>query len=1121
MKRLIIFLPLLITLNTLQGIPANPSPILFTQPDGTIFIGFVRGDEWCNWKEQQDGYTISKDSNGLWVFVQGKDANDNFILTDIPAHENPSGITIEKKHIVPRRLSVNPEHEKYAINYASADRDRFQIPLLLIEYPNMNHSYPMADFDSLMNQIGYVGPHGPTGSFREYYLENSYGAFDPEATVSGWYMADSNYQIYGYANGWEMVRELIANAVDDAEEAGMDWSFFDNDGDGNVDALNIVHAGGGAEEGNGSYIWSHKWNLGDHARFYDGVIIDSYTINPEKQGGMNATMVNFGVICHEFGHALGLPDLYDIDYSSSGIGTWGLMSGGSWGGNGSSAWYPSHMCAWSKMNVSVGPWLTPLNTTESIETIDLPNVEMNPVAYMMGDSLQYFLFENRQKIGFDQTLKQSGLLIWHIDDAVSCEGNGCNSDEWHRRVDLEQADGLFHLNHGTNNGDMSDPYPGNSNNMEFGFTTNPNSQYYSGEASGVHVHDIEENGELVVLTFRNLPSLSLENFTYSELTGDGDNIPNPGETVEATATLYNPSEYSISNLSATVTAVDPNLTILTESITLSDVDPFGLTDNTNSALTVEFAENAPLGSYELELNIVGIMNGDSFEQSLSIAVSLSINQQGFPYTTDSRIKSSPAVVDIDGGGDLEIVFGSYDGYLHVLNHNGSPVSGNWPFDAGDQIWASPAVADLDGDGAMEIVIVSKSKHLFILSPNGEVLLDINTGQFLIGTPAIGNLDDDPDLEIVFGSVAATDDPTLYALNLDGTAVEGFPITIGEKVYAGVALADFDGNERDDIVCATDDNNIYLIYDDGTMAEGFPFVAESGFRSAPSVMDVDGEKFIFAGSRDHRFYMLNSDGSLRFQIQTGNDVISSPAFVNLENRVGIFFTSTDGYLYGIDQYSGTLPGWPIDLGSTTGLSPVIADLDNDSSPEVIVATEEGTLCAYSIGGLTVFPFPIIQQNITGVPVIRDVDLDGDLEIFCGQYTELLGVDVKTTGSVENYWDIYRGNLSRTGLFIANSVPMANDPLSILPSTFSMNPVYPNPFNPVTTISFSIPVVETRLIASLHVYDITGRLVETLVNGITEPGNHTVKWDASDFSSGVYFARLKAKDFVKTQKLILLK
>ena len=100
-------------------------------------------------------------------------------------------------------------------------------------------------------------------------------------------------------------------------------------------------------------------------------------------------------------------------------------------------------------------------------------------------------------------------------------------------------------------------------------------------------------------------------------------------------------------------------------------------------------------------------------------------------------------------------------------------------------------------------------------------------------------------------------------------------------------------------------------------------------------------------------------------------------------------------------------------------------------------------------------------------------------------------------------------------------LTKSPINQLPSTFSMNPAFPNPFNPTTTITFSIPVVETRHALSLQVYDITGRLVETLAHGITAPGTHTVKWDASEFSSGVYFVKMIAGKFVETQKILLLK
>ena len=106
-------------------------------------------------------------------------------------------------------------------------------------------------------------------------------------------------------------------------------------------------------------------------------------------------MVHIGVISHEFGHALGLPDLYDIDYSSSGIGRWGVMSGGSWGGNGGSPWYPVHFSAWCKTTLG---WVEPTVIAEGSVALTIENVEEHPTIYRMdgeGSGSEYFLFENR------------------------------------------------------------------------------------------------------------------------------------------------------------------------------------------------------------------------------------------------------------------------------------------------------------------------------------------------------------------------------------------------------------------------------------------------------------------------------------------------------------------------------------------------------------------------------------------------------------------------------------------------------------------------------------------------------------------------------------------------------
>ena len=91
--------------------------------------------------------------------------------------------------------------------------------------------------------------------------------------------------------------------------------------------------------------------------------------------------------------------------------------------------------------------------------------------------------------------------------------------------------------------------------------------------------------------------------------------------------------------------------------------------------------------------------------------------------------------------------------------------------------------------------------------------------------------------------------------------------------------------------------------------------------------------------------------------------------------------------------------------------------------------------------------------------------------------------------------------------------------IVPETVHLYSNYPNPFNPVTTIRFD--VAETQHATSLQIFDITGRMVETLVNEKLEPGQHQIQWNASQHSSGVYFLRMNAVSFTKTQKMILLK
>lgn len=361
-----------------------------------------------------------------------------------------------------------------------------QASVVTIQYPDQASQYPVSDFQAML-----FGTWS-SGSAHDYYDEVSYGNFDLTGTVSGWHTADNNRSYYGYANGFARAADLVKEAAQKSDLT-VDYSQYDYDNDGYVDLFTVIHSGYGREEtGSGQDIHSHSWSLSSagvgeyttndswpgHAGQF--IRIDDYTIDPERSNVSNyGSMVCIGVFCHEWGHALGLPDLYDTDYSGSGIGYWGIMASGSWGGNGSSTWSPAHMCAWSKMDLG---WVNPVVVdTNGMWTVN--RAEDNPEAYQLwtdgSPAQEYFLVENRQKTGFDGTLIGSGFLICHIDETIinaNRNSNTVNSGSTYG-VAVEQADGQDHLFSGTNRGDAGDPFPGIYNNTAFDSTgTNPDSR---------------------------------------------------------------------------------------------------------------------------------------------------------------------------------------------------------------------------------------------------------------------------------------------------------------------------------------------------------------------------------------------------------------------------------------------------------------------------------------------------------------------------------------------------------------------------------------------------------------------------------------------------------------------
>jgi len=553
------------------------------------------------------------------------------------------------------------------------------------------------------------------------------------------------------------------------------------------------------------------------------------------------------------------------------------------------------------------------------------------------------------------------------------------------------------------------------------------------------------------------------------------------------------------------------------------------TDGQNRFLSLSLDNNSlPVTDSTLMMTIPIIANQNNFSYSiqdpyfftkdsnhniidLNVEYGLIEYQIGWPFSDSDKILGAPAIFDINQDGIKEIIFSDYSGKVFISNPNGEVL---FSFDTDNQIWSSPTIADLNNDGTYEIIISSKDQYLYVLNHNAELLMSYHSNQYLLGTPAIGNIDLDSDLEIIFGGYS--NQGHIFAINLDGTNVPGFPVIINEKIQRGVALADLNQNNLCDIIFGTDSENIYALYDNGEIA--FNVEVEGDVRSAPSVIKMENEHLILVGSRGDYLYGITESGQIKFSYYTGDKVDSSPIILEYNNEVMIFFGSSNGNLYAIDTNGNNINGFPINIGSSIESSPSISDFNGDGVPEIVVSSVSNDLKIYNLNGTEYTQIPIIFEfPFSGHPIIDDIDLDGDLEVFVGTTNGMVGIDIKDiNGNTEGYWNQFRNNLHRTG-YIESDQTLDNINPELLSEFALFNP-YPNPFNPSTTIEYYLPE-PAKIQISIH--DITGRKVDILEQKFMHAGYHFIEWEASDFSSGKYFVYLISDNIKLSQSVTLIK
>ena len=411
MRKHILFalIALLAGFQFLNAIPARPGKFTVTQPDGTRITLRQHGDEWGHWLTDASGRMVRADEDGFYRVVPAAEAT----LIRQQAVENRK---------VRRQMRAQAHSAALAASNTPVAIGKKHFLVILVSFTNKSFSKKddaNAAFSAMLNEPGYSA-NGATGSARDFYYDNSHGIFEPVFDVYGPVQLDTTYSYYGQNDSQGNDRRPEEAVIQGCRKLNeeIDFSRYDNDGDGKVDLVFMYYAGKGeADGGTTTTIWPHQWNIsaaGKHLEL-DGVTVDSYACTSELNG--EGSMCGIGAACHEFAHAMGLPDFYDTDYDTNGLAaglfSFSTMDSGPYNNKGRTPPY---------FNIEERIMLGWLDRDEAIRefpksgTYTLPSVHED-IAYMTPTDQEgeYFMYESRVATGWDAALPAHGLLVYHVD----------------------------------------------------------------------------------------------------------------------------------------------------------------------------------------------------------------------------------------------------------------------------------------------------------------------------------------------------------------------------------------------------------------------------------------------------------------------------------------------------------------------------------------------------------------------------------------------------------------------------------------------------------------------------------------------------------------------------------
>ncbi len=1063
-------------------------PMTLQQPDGSILECFASGDEYYNYLHDKDNFTIIQSpSTGFYSYAARE--GDVIRSTDlIPGRDDPMAAGL----LPFTKISEDEYRTRRETLFQTPEPSRTPTTgtinniVVFIRFSNQTEFG-----QSISTYNGWFNTG--TSSLKNYFLEASYNQLTVNTTmyppaqnnlVVSWqdsqprgyyspYNASTN--TIGYTNlnqGYTRLLGMLENATNGIASHIPSSLNIDADNDGRVD--NVVYIVRGGADTWSDVLWPHRWSINDRFVYINGKRV--YDYNFQLQDFLYSD--NVGVLCHEFFHTLGAPDLYHyVSNGVSPVGSWDLME--------TNMNPPQHMGAYMKWKY--GGWISNLTTISASQTYSLnPLTSATGSVYKINSpvSSEYFVVEFRKKTGtFENSIPASGMLIYRINPSVTGNASGPPDEVY-----------IYRPN-GTNtvNGNINQAhYSSETGRTAINQTTNPSPFLTNGTQGGLSISNIGSSAGNS-MSFNLIGSAALDPPTNVTASVSGRNV---------TLNWSAPGSGSLEGWLSWDNGTTGN------SVGTNSAANFDVAHRFTQQTLAEYAGSSItqikfFPSYQDCIYTIKVWTGGTSATNPGTLVRTQVANNVVLNEWNTVTLSSPVAIPLTG----ELWFG------YNVNTQGGYPAGS---DTGPAITTYGNVMYFNNAWTTLLALAPTLNYNWLLGAyaqgtRGMVELSQNriSSYDLPGDSHQSIISNPSDLRLNPMSLAQARDRSLTGFKIyrNGTLINTInnPATttftdqnLSNGTYTYGVSAVYTGGESSQV-------NVQAV----VSVVDAPVLWSDGFESYPNfalsfppwtLLDIDqSTTYGYEG-----IHFPNSGSPMSFIIL--NPSATTPPITTLSPHSG---AKTAASFAAVESANND---WMISPRITLGTQSSVTFWARSH------ATSNG-LERIRVGVSTNSnPLPATFQYLTGttyvqVPVVW-TEYTYDLSSYNNQ-SVWIGVRSVSDNAFVLYVDDFTVN--SIGGSVGNED--AHSP-SIVNGLYN---VHPNPFNPETTISYGLGSSEA---VNISIYNLKGQLIKTMVNETQAAGNHSVVWNGTDnahkaVSSGIYFCRMTTAKQSSSRKLILMK